>query len=99
MTSPKFYFGEIVKVTGKLHRTRPDSKTRNWMILASSTRHVIFLGYRTLASGTVDWEYGTYPDEGSNLYFKAKTYHKAALVCQKDRKPEYAFLDMIEKLP
>ena len=99
MTNPKFYFGETIQVTGKLLRTRPDSKTRNWVVKSSPPRNAIFLGYRTLYDGEIKWEFDSDFDSGNSYtYFKHSKTHKAALICTKGRKPEYAFLDMIEKL-
>ena len=105
----KFSFGEKIKTRWRLERQVNAEGIRQWIpwkrrkksglvvMGPNEFAEAIFLGYRTLKDGKMEWTQRLYSDQ-YDPFFHVSEYHAAALICIKGYKPEYVFIEHVEKL-
>jgi hypothetical protein len=84
--------GTRVTCTARYVRSRTH-KHRNWYAMSMKAREGMYIGTRTLANGTAEWE-----GEDEGMVFQADEYFRVALVVFSEREnPVYVPLAAIEK--
>lgn len=94
----KFEFGEKVRVKATILRMKGPNSARYWEKLEDTNFEAIFLGYRRLSDGHVDYEYDDYTDKQYTSGFTTTKAHKGALVCREGFNPIKVFLEHIEPI-
>lgn len=93
--SEKFKFGDIVWVKGYIVRIKTN-KLQYWNSFDRPPIKAIFLGYRNLYNGSV--EYIDHGIEGGDYYFEPNDILKGAWICIKNCNPMKVLVAQLEKV-